>query len=76
MKVSEYAHRKREFTAKLLIWMAGRGSRNRSPLDKFCRFVVDRSTQVAPEEDFMRDPIIDNDQGFDPEELIRYQRNE
>ena len=29
-----------------------------------------------PDEDFMRDPIIDNDQGFDPEELDRYQRGE
>jgi hypothetical protein len=31
---------------------------------------------LPPEEDFMRDPLIDNDEGFDPEELDRYQRGE
>ena len=65
-----------ERSAKLAIWMAGRSSRNRSWLDKACRWLIARETAVAPEHDFLRDELIDNDQGFDPEELDRYQRGE
>ncbi len=62
--------------AKLSIWMAGRSSRNKTLLDKFCRWVIVRKTTVPPDEDFMRDELIDNDEGFDPEELARFQRGE
>ena len=65
-----------ERSSKLTIWMAARSSRNQSLLDKLCRLMVVRATTVDPEKDFMRDPLIDNDQGFDPDELDRYQRGE
>jgi len=68
--------RARERSAKLAIWMAGRSSRNQSLLDKACRWLVNRETRVPPEHDFLRDELIDNDEGFDPDELDRYQRGE
>ena len=68
--------RKRERAAKLLIWLADRASRNRSLLDRLCRLLVDRVSRRAPHEDFMRDPIVDGNEGFDPDELDRYQRGE
>ncbi len=69
-------NRRLEASAKLTIWMAGRSSRNVSLLDKACRWMVERATHVAPENDFLRDPLIDSDEGFDPDELDRYQRGE
>ena len=65
-----------ERSAKFAIWMAGKSSRNRSLSDKVCRFLVNRATAVKPENDFLRDPLIDNDQGYDPDELDRFQRGE
>ncbi|NCF20031.1 MAG: hypothetical protein GWP63_17490 [Haliea sp.] len=65
-----------EFMGKLMVAMAARSSRNRSLLDRLCRRALNRLTALPPEEDFMRDPLIDNDEGFDPEELDRYQRGE
>jgi hypothetical protein len=76
MSRNEKQDRSRERTAKLTIWMARRSSRNQSLLDKLCRLMVTRATAVEPEDDFMRDPLIDNDMGFDPDELDRYQRGE
>ncbi len=76
MSANDRIIRKRERSAKLLVWMAGKSSRNKSFSDRICRFLVERATAVKPEEDFLRDPLIDNDQGFDPEELDRFQRGE
>jgi len=56
--------------------MAGKSSRNKSLSDKICRFLVARATAVKPEDDFLRDELIDNDLGFDPDELDRFQRGE
>lgn len=68
--------KKLERSTKLTVWMAGKSSRNKSLSDKICRFLVTRATAVKPEDDFLRDPLIDNDQGFDPDELDRFQRGE
>ena len=76
MSESEKSLRRQERSAKLAIWMAGRSSRNTSLLDKLCRLMVVRETAIAPEHDFLRDELIDNDEGFDPDELDRYQRGE
>jgi hypothetical protein len=76
MRESEKSLRRQERSAKLAIWMAGRSSRNKSLLDKLCRLMVVRETAIAPEHDFLRDELIDNDEGFDPDELDRYQRGE
>lgn len=76
MSASEKSLRKQERAARIMVWMAGRSSRNTSLLDKVCRWLVVRETAVSPEHDFLRDELIDNDQGFDPDELDRYQRGE
>ena len=76
MSGGEKSLKTQERSAKLAIWMAGRSSRNKSLLDKVCRWMVVRETTVPPENDFLRDELIDNDEGFDPDELDRYQRGE
>ncbi|MEM9375155.1 MAG: hypothetical protein AAGA72_02965 [Pseudomonadota bacterium] len=76
MSAREKEIKKLERASKLTVWMAGKSSRNRSLSDKICRFLVTRATAVKPEDDFLRDPLIDNDVGFDPDELDRFQRGE
>lgn len=76
MSANDKAIRKQERSAKLMVWMVGKSSRNRSLSDRICRFLVNRATMVKPEDDFLRDPLIDNDVGFDPNELERFQRGE
>ncbi|MEM1140186.1 MAG: hypothetical protein AAGF19_01675 [Pseudomonadota bacterium] len=66
----------KDTSAQLLIWMASRSSRNQSRIDKLCRMAVNKVSTQPPEHDFMRDEMIDNDQGFDPDELERYERGE
>ena len=76
MSSREREIRRQARSAKLQMWMAGRSSRNKSPVDKICRFLVNRASTPKPEDDFLRDPLIDNDEGFDPDELDRFQRGE
>ena len=76
MTSSERYLRKQERSAKLAIWMAGRSSRNKTLVDKVCRWLVVKETTLPPEHDFLRDEYVDNDQGFNPDELDRYQRGE
>lgn len=76
MSANEKEIKKLERSSKLTVWMAGKSSRNKSLSDKICRLLVKRATAVKPENDFLRDPLIDNDQGFDPDELDRFQRGE
>ena len=76
MSLTEKEVKKADRAAQLGVWTATKSSRNRSLTDKLCRFLVSRSMAVKPEDDFMRDPIIDNDVGFDPDELERFQRGE
>ena len=76
MTIEEADHRRRERATRLKIWMAGKSSRNKSLTDKLCRFLINRATSVDPEKDFLRDPIIDQDQGYDPDELARFERGE
>ena len=65
-----------ERSARLTTFLAGKSSRNKTLSDRICRFLVNRATAVKPEDDFLRDSLIDNDQGFDPDELDRFQRGE
>jgi len=76
MSARERELRKQERSAKLTAFLAGKSSRNKTFSDKICRFLVNRATTVKPEDDFLRDPLIDNDMGFDPDELDRFQRGE
>lgn len=59
----------------LVTWVASRGSRNATPLDRVCRGIA-AFLLMPPGEDFMRDPLVDEHQGFDPDELERYSKGE
>ena len=61
------------FKAKLMLKMAAKSSRNRSLTDRVCRRLLNKAVTRPQEEDFMRDELIDNDLGFDPDELAAYQ---
>lgn len=76
MSASSKESKKLERAAKMGVWMASKGSRNKTISDKICRFILSKATAMKPEEDFMRDEFIDNDLGFDPDELDRFQRGE
>lgn len=76
MSTSEKDSKKLERAAKMGIWMASKGSRNKTISDKICRFLLAKATAMKPEDDFMRDELIDNDLGFDADELDRFQRGE
>lgn len=58
------------------MWIAGKSSRNRSLSDRFCRWLLVRLTTPKPENDHLRDEFVDNDEGYDPDELDRFQRGE
>ena len=58
------------------MWMAKRSSRNKSFIDRLCRRMIEKAMATDPDKDFMRDPLIDQDEGFDPDELDRFQRGE
>ncbi|MEM1404939.1 MAG: hypothetical protein AAGG55_16500 [Pseudomonadota bacterium] len=74
MSVTDKQRRKEARTVAIQTWMARRSSRNQSFIDRLCRRVLDRALTLPPEKDFMRDDFCDNDEGFDAEELDRYQR--
>ena len=74
---TDYKRRKGERRGAVLkTWMASRSSRNKTIIDRFCRRMIEKAVGVAPEDDFMRDPLIDEDEGFSAEELDRFQRGE
>jgi len=66
---------KLERRASVAMWLTRRASRNTGWFDRLCRWLMTRMLRLDPENDFMRDEIIDNDQGFSVEELDRYQRS-
>lgn len=76
MKVTAKQRKEERRRAVTRTWMAGRSSRNKTFIDRLCRRLIEKATAVAPEDDFMRDPLIDNDDGFDADELNRFQRGE
>ncbi len=76
MTASDKELRKRERAATIGIWIAGRAARNQTLLDRVCRRLLARATGVDRGKDFMRDPLVDEELGFDAEELDRYQRGE
>ena len=62
--------------ARIGMWLATRASRNTGVLDRLCRMLLTRMTRVDPDNDFMRDEVIEQDAGFSVEELERYERGE
>lgn len=76
MNPKEREIRRLERSTKFLVWMASKSSKNKTWLDKLCRLLVNKVSAVHPDDDFLRDPLIDEDKGFDPDELDRFQRGE
>ena len=56
--------------------IAKRAMRNKSLIDKACAFLVNRSMRDIKRKPFMVDEIVDNDFGYDPDELARYERGD
>lgn len=59
--------------ARLTADLAARASRRSGWVSGLCRRLLQRALRLPPEQDFMRDEWVDSDQGFDPDELDRYQ---
>jgi len=76
MTITDKQRKQERRGARLKTWMATRSSRNKTFIDRMCRRMIEKAVATDPEKDFMRDPLIDNDEGFDPEELDRFQRGE
>mgnify|MGYP000019850860 FL=1 len=70
------AHQKKVRAIKIQLWMVTRASRNKTILDRFLRRFLEKAMTIDPQNDFMKDAIIDEDEGYDPDELDRYQRGE
>jgi hypothetical protein len=70
------SRRRQELQARIGMYLGRRASRDTGFVDRLCRWLLARLLTPSPEEDFLRDPWIDGDRGFDPDELDRYQRGE
>ncbi len=76
MSLTEKEKKKQQRAVAIKMWMAKRSSRNKSFLDRLCRRMIEKAMATDPDKDFMRDPLVDEDEGFDPDELDRFQRGE
>ena len=70
------AHQKKVRAIKIQLWMVTRASRNKTILDRILRRFLEKAMTIDPQNDFMKDANIDEDEGYDPDELDRYQRGE
>jgi len=62
-----------DFVGKTMIFLADAGARNRTPFDRVARVILSLVFTVPKQDDFMADDYVDNDEGYDLEELRRYQ---
>lgn len=76
MSVTDKQRKEERRGALIKTWLATRSSRNKSFIDRLARRMIEKAVAVDPQKDFMRDALIDNDEGFDAEELARFQRGE
>ncbi len=76
MKADARAYRRRVRAHRLSMWLIARASRlNGSWIDRQClRLMNRRPTPRNPDQDFMRDEIVDADIGFTASELDAFQR--
>lgn len=65
-----------DLTAKIGLWLGKRASRDTGALDRLCRRLLTKLMTLPEDNDFLRDEWVDSDQGYDPDELDRYQRGE
>jgi hypothetical protein len=62
-----------EIVGKIMVVLVDAGARNRTVFERISRFIVGLVFTVPKNDDFMADDFVDNDMGFDLEELRRYQ---
>jgi len=62
-----------DFIGKTMIFLAESGARNRTLFDRVARVILTLVFAVPKHDDFMADDFVDNDSGYDLEELRRYQ---
>ena len=76
MKADRRAFRRRVRAHRLTMWLVARASRlDGSWIDRLClRLVNRRAAPRNPDQDFMRDEIVDADIGFTVGELDAFQR--
>ena len=76
MKADTRAFRRRARASRLSMWLVARASRlDGSWIDRLCLRLVNRQTTPRnPDQDFMRDEIVDADIGFTASELDAFQR--
>lgn len=61
---------------KTMFFLADQGAKNKTPFQKAARFIVAKVFTIPKHDDFMADDFVDNDTGYDLEELRRYQKGE
>ncbi|WP_420011667.1 hypothetical protein [Tateyamaria sp.] len=61
---------------KVMIFLVDQGAKNKNPFQKFARLIVRGVFWIPRNDNFMADDFVDNDKGFDLEELRRYQQGE
>ncbi|PUB10272.1 hypothetical protein [Yoonia sediminilitoris] len=61
---------------KVMIFLVGKAALNRTPFQKVARLIVHGVFLIPKNNDFMADDFVDNDEGFDLDELRRYQNGE
>lgn len=74
--MNEEQYQKSVRAANIGRWIATRASRTTGLVSKLCRFVMGRLMRIDPDKDFMKDTLIDNDQGYSAEALEKYERGE
>ncbi len=74
--MSKEGYQKSVRSARIGVWLATRASRNTGLMDRICRVLLSRIFKLDPDNDFMRDDMIENDPGYSVEELERYERGE
>ncbi len=76
MKADQRAYRRRARAHRLTMWLVSRASRlNGSWIDRLSLRLVNRQARPRnPDQDFMRDEIVDADIGFTANELDAFQR--
>lgn len=64
-----------DFLGKQMIKMATAASRNQTGMDRFYRALFAKLLQPPKEDNYMADDIIQEDLGYDVEELRQYQQS-
>lgn len=74
--MNEEQYHKSVRTARITMWIVSRATRNTGLMSKLCRFILSKVMKIDPDNDFMKDSIIDTDLGYSVEALEKFERGE